>query len=202
MRDKVSVWKSLNSVPKCLKNLLSAAGYDTFQSLTKFDEEKILEVEIFLNLNKSFVGKLSCCYSEYYKGLDTFKFLPGHKTLLKSIPTMIEEINKRPAAIRKATKNMKNLSKCGLTDDEFKGSLIKTLINGLKTAAMSRNVQINDDVVSTVNIVEFERASEDCNFICKAKLNCPFCSKSFLLKYKNFWTTSHVSKHLKEHVLD
>lgn len=96
---------------------------------------------------------------------------------------------------------MKNLTKCELTDNEFKGGLIKTLLKSLLMAAKSHNIEINADIISNVNIVEFERASEDCNFICKAKFNCPFCAKSFLLKYKNFWSTSHASAHLKEHVL-
>lgn len=98
------ILKALNSVPKCLKILLSAAGYDTSLSLSQIDEEKIVDIENFLNTNKRYVGKLKCCYSKHYKDLEIFKFLPGHKAILKTIPSQIEELSKRTVAVKATTK--------------------------------------------------------------------------------------------------
>lgn len=158
-------------------------------------------IENFLNSNKNIVGKLKCCYHEHYKGLDIFKFLPGHNALLKSIPNQIEKINKRTDAVEKGNKNVKCPAKAALTGNEFKTGLVKTLMKISETAAKSQNIEIASDVITDVNIVEFKRGSTESNFICKTRFNCPYCSKSFGLNYKRFWSTSHVSAHLKEHFM-
>lgn len=97
-------------------------------------------------------------------------------------------------------KNMKNPKKAKLKDDDLKNELITGLLKTLTTFAKTRNIEINTDTLSDADVVEFERGSDDADFICKAKLNCPFCSKSFSLHYKNFWSTSHASAHLKQHL--
>lgn len=79
--------------PKCLISLLVHSGYNSLQSLKNLDEIKVDNIETFFDQNKQLISQLECSHSETYKGLETFKFLPGHKTLILSLSEMLPEID-------------------------------------------------------------------------------------------------------------
>lgn len=181
-------------IPPCIKSLLSDAGYDTLSRLKNIDEEKVKCVEEFLAANKTLVDKLKCCHSSVYKQLEHFQFLPGHKTVIMSLPDEIREMERNN--MRNKESSPKNIKKNSLSDEELKENLIKNLT----TASGKAGFQIPRGIISELNLVEFERFPEDNVNVCKCRFSCPFCSKTFSLIYKTFWMSSNATKHLKTHV--
>lgn len=84
--------KEIGSIPPCLKVLLNATGYDSFASIIELSSEKICELEQYITSN-GIVGDLECCHSQTYKNQKKFAFLPGHRTILKTLPETIKKIN-------------------------------------------------------------------------------------------------------------
>lgn len=181
-------------LPKCVKSLLIDAGYDTILSLNEMDDAKIKKVEDFLNANKQFVNKLKCCYSEHYKQLEKFEFLPGHKSIILALPNQIKE--NQDKQIKKSRKQRHDL----LSNEELQQQLIKSLTNFLKIQAEKANLEIPEDVISEANIHNFETETNGNDFLCTCRFSCPFCSKTYSVNYKTFWMSSNVTKHLKTHV--
>lgn len=162
------------------------------------DETTIKKTEDFINSNKQYINKLYCCYSEYYKQLDHFEFLPGHKSIILAIPNQIKEyknknIEKRRNMGRKETPSL-------LSNEVLRGKLIKNLMVYSKEHGSKSGFQMPDNVISEANIHDFESESNGNEFLCKCRFSCPFCTKTFSVIYKKFWMTSNVTKHLKMHM--
>lgn len=90
-----SVWTKLENFngekfPECVKSILLDAGYNTFNGLRQINEQEIRIIEAFIQ--KEHVEKLNCCYHEFYKNLDVFIFLPGHKSIIMAIPSQIDKL--------------------------------------------------------------------------------------------------------------
>lgn len=72
--------------PMCTKEILNTCGYDTFGSLKCISEQSVQDIENHINTkSRATIEALKCCHSEYYKSLDEFKFIPGHKDLVISL---------------------------------------------------------------------------------------------------------------------
>lgn len=84
-------WKKVEQIsgeklPTCIKEILNACGYDTFGSLKCLSEQSVQDIEKHINIkSRATIEALKCCRSEYYKSLDEFKFIPGHKDLIISL---------------------------------------------------------------------------------------------------------------------
>lgn len=79
-----------DTIPTCVKKILIASGYDTIFSVKNIDSEKIVEIENHVNVYaRDLIQNFDCCHHEFYKGLNEFKFLPGHKDLILSLPQLI-----------------------------------------------------------------------------------------------------------------
>lgn len=167
--------KYKSEFPNCIKTLLLSAGYDINSSLANLNAEKIAEIEQYLNLNKGIIENLDCCYSEEYKSLDIFQFLPGHKAILLMIPDMI------------------GVAKNVVSDQELKSSLIKKLM----TACAKAGTQLPAGTISEANLLQFHRPTNEIDTVCKCTFSCPFCSKTYTIKYKSYWMTQNAWKHLK-----
>lgn len=161
--------------PNCVKTLLFSAGYDRNSNLASLNAEKIEEIEKHLNLDKDIIENLDCCYSEEYKKLNEFRFLPGHKALILMIPDLI------------------GVSKNVVTDHELKSSLIKKLM----TACAKAGAKLPAGTISEANLLEFHRTTKEKDTVCQCTFSCPFCSKTYTIKYKTFWMTNNAWKHLK-----
>lgn len=170
--------------PECIKVLLIAAGFDTAISLKQMSEPKIVEIEKFLNENKQFVQKFKCCHSDHYKQLDIFTFLSGHRSIILTVP---DKLN--------SNKTMKK-TRIG-SNEELKQNLIKNLM----ACSGKAGFQFPEGIISESNIENFERVIED-NLVCKCQFICPFCPKSFPLKFRKFWEPSNATKHLKSHIAE
>lgn len=93
-----------DEIPKSLKILLQACGYDSLLSLKQISTDKIDELEEFIQIRwEKFVCKLDEMGQEMgneiddgsaaeYMKQECFVFLPGHRTILSSLPRQIKEM--------------------------------------------------------------------------------------------------------------
>lgn len=198
-KHSLVAWNALEDssdekLPKCLKHLLISSGYDKLSSLGQIDEKSIKEIEQFHTTTKCYVNQLNCCYSEYYKQLESFAFLPGHKVTLLGIPTRIAQI-KPEIKQKKPKKQASAASKKTVSNED----LISNLINNLMQYSGKAGFQFPDGTITDLNIQDFIRGTNEDNFVCKCKFSCPFCTKIVPLQYKQFWMTSNVTQHIKMH---
>lgn len=186
--------------PPCIKAILEDTGYTTKLSLSKLQAETIKSIEDFVTSNKRVLKQLTCCHSNVYKKLDHFRFLPGHKSIILSLPNQIEELqmckglktNKR--ANKKTKKGTKQRSR--YSDDELKQKLVNLLV----AASRRGQFQLPEGTISDANIIEFKRYPKTDENVCECKFSCPFCPKNVKVVFKTFWMSSNATKHLKCHI--
>lgn len=196
---KESCWSKIEKFvgekfPDCLKLLLSKAGYDRLNSLNKIDAARISEIEAHLDYNRDWINELKCCNSEYYKQLSSFRFLPGHKATILDIPDQIQQMCGAVGGLKSLT--VGHSSKNQRSNEE----IIQGLVSNMLKYTEKINFPLTDDIISLNNVNDFERGSEFDDFAYKCRFACPFCDRVFPLKYKTFWMSSNLTKHLKNHI--
>lgn len=74
-------------LPPCLKAILYSCGYDNISNIGLLDENKVIEIEEYISeFGRSTINDLNCCYSQQYQNQSNFKFLPGHRAAILSLP--------------------------------------------------------------------------------------------------------------------
>lgn len=74
-----------------MKRPLILCGYDSLFSLREINESKIDKIENHITVNHmETIKTFNCCHSNYYKNLTTFRFLPGHASIISALPKYIE----------------------------------------------------------------------------------------------------------------
>lgn len=170
--------------------LLERAAYDKLNSLKAIDTTKLEDIEAYLLEHRSsWINDLSCCKSEDYKKQTKFHFLPGHKSIVLTIPEQIKQMRGVKESEFVSTK--KNHAADGLTTK---------LISNLMTYMKKNNFALPDGLMSSKNIRDFERGAEVDDFVCECRFVCPFCPKNFPITYRKFWMSSNLTKHLKNHI--
>lgn len=96
--SKIS-WASLESflneeIPFCVKQILHLCGYDTMFSLAQIKNDQIIKIERHINDHCLEYLDFNCCHSAYYKEHLPFELLPGHKTMILSMPRNINDYNR------------------------------------------------------------------------------------------------------------
>lgn len=199
--------KYKENFPICLEKLLKDAGYKSLASLKKLNETKLDGIETFLNDNKDFVNQLKCCFSDTYKSLKVFKFIPGHRDTIISLTEIlpdIEHISKERTQTARAESDDICLKKKTKISEV---SLRQKLLKGLKSVARKQNFEVFNGILSDANISEFEEIKEqcqcgqNCNTHYQCRFVCPVCPKNYKLTYKKFWMSSIATKHIKKHIL-
>lgn len=161
--------------PECLKKLLIASGFTTIASLRLINEQNLSTIEKFMQSNKHLVAAFDRCNKEQYQPQNEFRFLPGHKCIIASIPMQIDEMTQKQIAV----KSQKSLI---LSNDDLTNKLVSNLNQyfgrNYKYDSTEEKFTNGDDVVSQRNIINFERKADTarCNF------SGPFCSKIFPVK--------------------
>lgn len=116
------------ALPICLKNILNLTAYDSINSLKCLNKEKICEIEQYVSeFGLSLLNELDCCHSEKYKNKTSFKFLPGHRSILMSLATYAQKISE----VNIDQKVVKSTDQC----DESYSIVLRELI---------KSAQIND----------------------------------------------------------
>lgn len=74
------------TLPACIKKILSACAYETLVSLNGISLKSVESIEEHINNScQTTIQDLDCCYSDYYKNQEKFKLLPGHRDLLLAL---------------------------------------------------------------------------------------------------------------------
>lgn len=181
--EKIHQKRYKSKFPSCIKALLISGAYDLGSSLSKLNESKIHSLEEHLNVNGGeTIDGLNCCYSNEYKSMEKFSFLPGHKSIILDIPNMLN--SKRGANL--------------LSDQELKNSLVKKLMSRLAIESQRKGMSIQDGTISEANLSQFHRTSTATDTICECQFSCPFCATTFHVKFKSYWLSSNAWKHLKK----
>lgn len=180
--------------PECVKILLKKYGYDRLNSLSMIDEVRISEIETHLQENRdSWNDELNCCNSTHYGRVTIFRFLPGHRATILSIPDKIRQLTglKRVIAVDRLQEEHKDRS-----DEEA----VQSLVTNIMKYAEKQGFPLNDELININNVQDFERGDGMVNFVYKCRFICPFCDKKFSLKFQKFWQTSNITTHLKKEI--
>lgn len=177
--------------------LLERAAYDRLNSLKAINASKITEIEEYLTETRSsWIDSLNCCQSEDYKNQTKFRFLPGHKTILLAISEQIAQMN------QEANNSLNQTNVMPYTKEQTDDNLMQKLITNLNSFMTKNSFPLKEGIISIANIRNFERGSQQDDFLCKCQFGCPFCSKVSPVKFKLFWMTSNMTKHLKQHIME
>lgn len=181
--------------PKCVKNILILTGFEKVASLQNITESIIKDIEQHINLNRELLNDIDidCCFSDAYKNNRPFVFMPGHKAIILAIPAMME------SAYEPKSKPEKEKS------EEFvENQLIKRLQKTLIKAAQDNNRgNVEASMISSENLYDWTHdndTSETPTYKCR--FLCPYCDKSIRVIYKQYWRSSNVTNHIKNHLAE
>lgn len=170
----------------CVKSILKSAAYDTEPSLSCLNSQQIFDIENYINeFGKNLIVGLQCCNSETYRSQERFRFLPGHKGMLLSIPAKLREMN--------AAKKVRKIS-------EFKklqtpADLAKALLVRLNSKIEQSTMQIgefNSSHLGPVQMVITENS-----VVAKCTASCTLCGKPITLTYDNNWRPQNMMRHFE-----
>lgn len=130
-------------IPLCIRTILSGCGYDNAISIKLLDEDKIIEVEAFIEKScGEMLKNLSCCVSDVYQNIHPFRFVPAHKNIILDF--------------RKAlSHNLKNSEENDCIEPcfEYCSTLLKKLIQESKKNARKVPTQYRyDDIIKYFSI--------------------------------------------------
>lgn len=81
-----------DTLPPCVKSFLNLSACESLTALREINENNIVEIGEFMsNCDRNVLDELDCCHSEQYKKQTKFKFLPGHRAVLLSLPNKIRQ---------------------------------------------------------------------------------------------------------------
>lgn len=159
-----------HEIPLCVKVILEHAAYNNCGALLELNEEKVLEIENYINeTDRSVIESLSCCHSDTYKRQNRFTFLPGHKCLILTIPKDINSMNESKK------KNSSRLM-------DFKKLLTPAELKDLLLARLNQNLSKYIDGVSgcksfsAANLGEVQTIITNNMLTAKCKVSCVECT--------------------------
>ena len=86
--------------------IITNTGFDSEASILGINKNIISEIEEFLNQNKEILKETS--YSDCYEHGKIFKFKPGHKSVLLSLPSALDKFNKDKKKVKKQNNSIAN----------------------------------------------------------------------------------------------
>lgn len=180
-----------------IKDILNLCAIDraTFIDL---NEEIIKNIEEEVNKNK-YILKGSC-YSSAYDKDEQFKFLFGHRLLLKTLPEKYKLFCK-DGDEKKKSRKIRLLKLKGVSDEEIDDptensaksteEVKELLIKQLNSYAQKNN---KDRFNFTANLVEkLKIQGEEAYCI----VECPICEKKIPCVYVKRWMTSNFYEHIR-----
>ncbi|XP_055308626.1 uncharacterized protein LOC129572640 [Sitodiplosis mosellana] len=176
--------------PLCIKTLLRYAAYESKSSCMLLDVKTVAEMEDFLaETGQAVIASLDCCNSAAYKNQNRFRFLPGHKTCILSIPDQLRNMD---AVKRKKSKPMLEFKKL-MTSTELKHLLLMKL----NQSAVKYGFASEAFDESHLNDVQTIILNND--LTAKCTVQCFQCRTTINALYKGSWTISNVLRHVKIH---
>lgn len=170
-----------------MKKILTACGYNHAWAFKETDNEKITELEAFVQTRHR---KIADSFEEY-KEIDPFEFLPGHRALIFGIKAQLlsMEESKKPKVKPRVKNPIKNVP----TENELKTNLTNQLSN------FSSNLAMEIDWSNSIQSFDMETKEDDT--IVKCALLCPICNALRTLRYDaKYWKLSNMTKHIRSHI--
>lgn len=179
---------SKNKIPECIKSILKFAAFDTACSLSSLDEAAISSIENYVDQSeKSIINQLVCCNADKYQGQSHFHFLPGHRTILRSIPELIKQMKQSK---KKPYKKLSDFQKL-LSPQELKDLLLNRL--------NQHNFAKQGGLFTETHIEQITTMISNNTMSAKCDVKCLSCEASVPIVYNGSWGTSNVFRHLKAH---
>lgn len=174
-------------IPGGLDKIIEKSGFDTRISIENLTIEDIQSIEKYVDENKDIlIGK---SYGD--QNNSSFKFKPGHKTLLLSLPKLLQEYNGNRKTKKKHKERSEN--QVGVNtegeDEQLKTELLNKVVKFFQTHNFQLITNINDLISSFVRQ----------NSLIKCFVRCPFCKLIRKIDYKTYGNLSNFQKHCKPH---
>lgn len=163
------------SLPKGIGKILIESGFDTESSLATIDHNSVKSIEDFVNENRALLK--DTVYENSIEDDLLFKFKPGHKSLIVSLPNALKVYESR-----------NKIGDRTLNEEDLKQLLVKKITNFAAKSLLDLNFGVEC-------IVEFQQL----NGIYKCRFECPLCLKKIRCQYKKYWLISNLEKHIKNH---
>lgn len=173
----MKVWAEIelvmrDTIPPCVKIILTGCGFSTLLSIDKIDDSKMIEIETFVNENRDIVEKLECCYADVYKSLHTFRFLPAHRLIILRLPIYIAAIFEANRAV--AVKyNQQHSGTIKSTDTKYSFFLKKLIESAEENAGMPKNRYRYDKALQLFSIYIFLSCGRSCYEMLSSNLSIP-----------------------------
>lgn len=163
-----------------MKKILLKCGYGHELALQTLNEEKIITIEYFVNRNKNLLAETR------YEKNPMFKFLPGHRAIIKDIPHKIAGYKKTKQAKLALESSQMLFNQERRT--ELKHALVEKVINYTKKIKF-------DQTLSIRNVTQCKEVGS----LLQCRLKCPLCDKQYLCNYKTYWAISNLEHHIRHH---
>lgn len=174
-------------MPTVVKKLLTICGYNHAWAFKDVDNEKVTQLESFIETRHR---KVADSFEEYGE-ITPFEFLPGHRDLIFAIKTQILsfENSKKP-------KPKSNGVQTHVPDGN---ELKNNLINQVASYSLSLPLQTNQDWSNAIG--NFKFTTDGVSTSAECTLSCPFCNAVRVIRYDGkYWATSNIYKHIRTHI--
>lgn len=180
-------------MPTVVKKLLTACGYNHAWAFKEVDNEKVTQLESFIQARHR---KIADSFDEY-REITPFEFLPGHRDLIFAIKTQILSFEN--------TKKLKPKTNGVPThvpdEDELKQILISQVSSYSSSLPLQLDQQLDWQVDWSNAIENFKTATDGASISAECSLSCPLCNAVRVIRYDGkYWATSNIYKHLRTHV--
>lgn len=174
-----------DSLPSCVKIVLSESGYDSLLSINSINESIMFEVENFVNENRNITATLDCCFSHTYKNLEQFRFLPAHRLLILRLPFYVNKMfgPDRVANTKGITQQNPFIGTCGRKGaTEYSFLMTKLIESAEENAGVAKNRYRYDEILQLFSIYIFLCSGRDCYEVLSS--NLPIPSKHTVCKFR------------------
>lgn len=173
-----------SKIPVTLEKNLIASSFDSEASILGINSEIIKELELFVSQNKNILENTE--YSHVLNNNSTFKFKPGHKSVLNLLPKCLRDYNLKNSGKKQQNKQSANAER---DEEQLKELLIKKLLNFCTKHSFV--ITFETSLIQNYHIDGKKQP--------KCKINCPICGTQFTCYYTTYWNESNFEKHLKKH---
>lgn len=99
---------SREEIPAFIKKLLTATGFDTKLALEHLNEDKVTEIENYVNSHREIFDQL--LNRTIYERLTSFELLPGHRSIIINLPNALKKIQRTEDSTRSIDYKSSNYS--------------------------------------------------------------------------------------------
>lgn len=194
-----------NRLPNLIVEILKKTGYDSPLSIELLEDDKIKGIEE--SIQKRFNSFNQLFKDTEYENIETFEFLPGHKTLLLGIRIYVKKYLEKNLSAKRNNRLPAIVEECSETELELfsdieKENLKKKLIE--KVEKFSKKFNISTESLSQNNIRGDLDAiiKADNHIVYKCKFHCSIGDCQYITPclYNKHWQISNLEKHLKTHI--